>query len=100
MALGNPVDGVGTAPGRGFRMRAAPAFRPGLAICGSVLAFALLIERLGFPATVVVTVLLASAGSRQMNGRQSVLLALVVAAAMTAVFVGLLDQPFLLAPRR
>ena len=100
MALGNPVDGVGTAPGCGFMMSATPAFRPGLAICGSVLAFALLIERLGFPATVMVTVLLASAGSRQMNSRQSFLLAVVVAAAMTAVFVGLLDQPFLLAPRR
>ena len=81
-------------------MSATPAFRPGLAVCGSVLAFALLIERLGFPATVMVTVLLASAGSRQMNGRQSIVLAVVVAAAMTAVFVGLLDQPFLLAPRR
>ena len=99
MALANPVDGVGTAPGRGFSMSATPALRPGLAVCGSVLAFALLIERLGFPATVMVTVLLASAGSRQMNGRQSILFSVVVAAAMTAVFVGLLDQPFLLAPR-
>ena len=99
MALANTVDGVGTAPGCGFTMSETPALRPGVAICGSVLAFALLIERLGFPATVTFTVLLASAGSRPMNGRQSILLAVVVAAAMTAVFVGLLDQPFLLAPR-
>ena len=100
MALRDPVDGVGTARGWGFSMSATPAVRPALAVCGSVLAFALLIERLGFPATVMVTVLLASAGSREMNGRQSILLAAAVAAAMTAVFVGLLDQPFLLAPRR
>ena len=100
MALANPLDGVGTAPNWGVSMSATPALRPGLAICGSVLAFALLIERLGFPATVMVTVLLAAAGSRQMNGRQSIRLAVVVAAAMTAVFVGLLDQPFVLAPRR
>ena len=100
MALAHHVDGLGTAPGQGFSMSAPQAVRPALAICGSVLAFALLIDRLGFPATVMVTVVLASAGSRQMNARQSFLLAIVVAAAMTAVFVGLLDQPFLLAPRR
>ena len=100
MALRNALDGVGTAPGWGFRVSAPPAVRPGLAICGSVLAFALLIERLGFPATVMTTVLLASAGSREMTGRQSILLAAAVAVAMTAVFVGLLDQPFLLAPWR
>jgi hypothetical protein len=99
VALANPVDGVGAAPGWGLSVSATPAFRPGVAICGSVIAFALLIERLGFPATVMVTVLLASAGSRQMNGRQSLLLAVVVAAAMTAVFVGLLDQPLSLVPR-
>jgi hypothetical protein len=80
-------------------MTAKAAFRPGLAVCGSVLAFALLIERLGFPATVMLTVLVAAAGSREMNSRQSLLLAVVVAAAMTAVFVGLLDQPLSLVPR-
>jgi hypothetical protein len=81
-------------------MSTKPAFRPGVAICGSVIVFALSIDRLGFPATVMLTVLLASAGSRQMNRRQSLLLAVVVAAVMTAVFVGLLDQPLSLVPRR
>lgn len=81
-------------------MTASPALRPILAVGGSVLAFALTIERLGFPATVMITVLVASAGSRQMDGRQSLLFAVVVAAAMTAVFVWLLDQPLSVFPPR
>ena len=80
-------------------MTAPPALRPIVAVSGSVLGFALLIEPLGFPATVMLTVLVASAGSRQTNGRQSLLLAVVVAAVMAVVFVFLLDQPLSLFPR-
>ena len=77
----------------------APAIRPCLAICGSAMTFALLIERAGFPATVFLMMLIASVGSRDLSDRQALLLALVVAVTMTIVFIGLLDQPFTLFPR-
>jgi hypothetical protein len=68
-------------------------------VCGSVIAFALLIERAGFPAAVLITVLIASTGTQRLRHRTAFLLAVLVAAAMTFVFVGLLDQPFVLVPR-
>ncbi len=43
VALGDPVDGVGTAAGGTLVMSSPSALRPCLAICGSVLTFALLI---------------------------------------------------------
>jgi hypothetical protein len=58
------------------------------------LAFALLIERAGFLAAVMVTVLLASLGSRELRVRQALILAVAVAAVMAVLFVGVLDQPF------
>ena len=61
MALANLVDGLGTAA-PGDTMMAGSAVRPCLAIAGSVLAFALLIERVGYLAAVMLTVLIASAG--------------------------------------
>lgn len=73
--------------------------RPSLAVCGSVVTFALLVERAGFLATVMLTVLVASLGSRELGARQAVLLAVAVATAMAMVFIGLLDQPFALGPR-
>jgi hypothetical protein len=75
-------------------MMAVAAVRPCLAIAASVLAFALLIERVGYLAAVTVTVLIASFGSRELTARQSVMLALIVAAVMAVLFVGLLGQPF------
>ena len=96
MAVADLVDRVGPAP-RGSQMSVPPALRPCLAICGSVIVFGLLIERAGFPAAVMLTVSIASFGSRQLTVRHA-LLALAVAAAMAIVFVGLLDQPFLLVP--
>ena len=72
------------------------ALRPCLAIAGSVLAFALLIERAGFLPTVVATVLVASLGARTLTVRQALLLAIAVAVVMAILFVGLLDQPFTL----
>jgi hypothetical protein len=75
-------------------MTAGSGLRPCLAIVGSVLAFALLIERAGFLAAVMLTVLLASLGSRELSVRQALILAVAVAAVMAVLFVGLLDQPF------
>ncbi len=99
MALGDPVDGVGTAAGGTLVMSSPSALRPCLAVCGSALTFALLIERAGFPATVMLMVLIASVGSRDVSGPQSLLLAIVVAVTMTILFIGLLDQPFTVFPR-
>lgn len=77
-------------------MTTRSARRPCLAIAGSVGTFALLIERAGFLAAVMATVLVASQGSRELSGRQAVALAAALAAVLTALFVGLLDQPFTL----
>jgi hypothetical protein len=74
-------------------MKAGSAVQPCLAIAGSVVAFALLIERGGYLAAVMVTVLIASCGSRELTVRQALLLSLVVTAVMAFLFVGLLDQP-------
>ena len=79
-------------------MNVPSAFRPCLAVCGSVIVFALLIERAGFPAAIVLTVLTASFGSRQLSLRESLLLAVLVAAGLSILFVGLLHQPFMLVP--
>jgi hypothetical protein len=47
----------------------------------------------------MLTVLVASLGSRELGARQAVVLAVAVATAMAIVFIGLLDQPFALGPR-
>jgi hypothetical protein len=73
-----------------------PAFRPCLAITGSVLAFALLIERAGFLVAVMSAILVASLGSRELSVRQALTFAIAVAAVMAVLFVVLLDQPFIL----
>ena len=80
-------------------MTVPSALRPCLTVCGSVIAFSLLIERAGFPVAAAITVLIASAGSHHLSIRQAMMLAVAVAAAMTTVFIGFLDQPFLLVPR-
>jgi hypothetical protein len=77
-------------------MTTDPALRPCLAITGSVLAFALLIERAGFLAAVMSAVLVASLASRELSLRQAVMFGVAVAAVMAVLFVGLLDQPFTL----
>ena len=59
MALANLVDGLGPAAPVDTMM-AGSAVRPCLAIAGSVLAFALLIERVGYLAAVMLSVLIAS----------------------------------------
>ena len=80
-------------------MTANPALRPCLAIASSVLAFALLIERAGFLVAVMSAVLVASRASRELSVREALMFAVTVAGLMAALFVGLLDQPFILVPR-
>ena len=99
MAFACDVDGLGTASARVAGMTTPPALRPSLAICGSVMTFALLVERAGFLAAVMLTVAVASLGSRELSARQAIVLAVAVATAMAMVFIGLLDQPFALGPR-
>ncbi len=70
--------------------------RPCLAIVGSVLTFALLIERAGLIPAVMATVVIASLGSTTFRVRQAVVLALWLAAAMSILFVGFLGQPLAL----
>jgi hypothetical protein len=74
-------------------MMPASSRRPSLAIAASVVAFALLVERAGYLAAVMATVFVAALGSRELNVRQALWLAIVIAAAMAVLFVGLLDQP-------
>ena len=93
MALADLVDSLGPAASVDTMMTGS-AVRPCLAIAGSVLAFALLVERVGYLAAVMSTVLIASFGSRELNVRQALILAVVVAAVMAVLFVGLLDQPW------
>ena len=73
-----------------------PGLRPGLAVIGSVLTFAMLIERAGLIPAVMLTVLIASSGSRDLRVRDALVLAVCVAATMSLLFVGFLDQPFTL----
>ena len=74
----------------------APALRSCAAISGSVLAFASLIETGGLiPATAVAT-FVASTASPAVNLRDALVLSAAVPGAMALLFVGLLNQPFLL----
>jgi hypothetical protein len=75
-------------------MTRATALRPCCSIVGSVLVFALLIERAGLLPAVVATVLVASQGDGTLTARQALLLAASVATALAFVFITLLDQPF------
>lgn len=77
-------------------MTVESALRPCAAIAGSVFAFAVLIERAGFLAAVIATVLIAALAARALRARDALILAVVVAAAMAALFIGVLDQPFVL----
>jgi putative tricarboxylic transport membrane protein len=72
------------------------AVRPWLAIVGSVLSFALLIETAGLIPAVIVTVLVASRGSRAIAMREALFFGVCLAAAMSILFVLVLDQPFML----
>jgi hypothetical protein len=77
-------------------MTVPSALRPCLAVPGSVLTFALLIERAGFFAAVTLTVLVASFASPELSLRRALMLAAIVAVMMAVLFVGVLNQPFTL----
>jgi hypothetical protein len=95
MALDRSVDSVGAAAPAG-NMTARSALRPCLAVPGSVLTFALLIEHAGFLAAVTLTVLLASFASPELSLGRALMLAAIVAVVMAVLFVGVLNQPFTL----
>jgi hypothetical protein len=70
------------------------ALRSCLAIAGSVLSFALLIERAGLIPAVVAATVVASFGEAQRRRQRTLILSVCLAAAVWLLFVGLLDQPF------
>ena len=72
---------------------AASRLRAWLAVIGSVVCFALLIETAGLIPAVIGTVLVASRGSRDTPAREAVLFGLCLAVAISVLFVVLLNQP-------
>lgn len=71
---------------------ARASIRPWLAVVGSVLAFALLIETAGLIPAVVVAVLVASRGSRETSVREAFLFGIGLALGMAVLFVIVLRQ--------
>lgn len=71
----------------------ASLLRAWLAVIGSVVCFALLIETAGLVPAVIVTMLVASRGSRDTQAREAVLFAICLAVAISVLFVVLLNQP-------
>lgn len=63
-----------------------------LAVSGSVLVYAFLIERAGLLPAVVATVVVAALGSRPIRPKDTLILAVSLAAVVALVFVGLLGQ--------
>jgi len=75
-------------------MRAgASLLPPWLAVIGSVVCFALLIETAGLIPAVIVTVLVASRGSRDTPVREALLFGVCLALAVAVLFVIALNQP-------
>ena len=75
-------------------MTVPQGLRSCLAIAGSVLAFAWLIEPAGLLPAVMATVVVASLGDVERRTRRTLILSVCLAAAVWLVFVVLLDQPF------
>jgi hypothetical protein len=71
----------------------ASLLRAWLAVIASVVCFALLIETAGLFPAVLVTVLVAARGSPDTQARDAVLLGICLAAAISVLFVVLLNQP-------
>jgi hypothetical protein len=71
----------------------ASPWRAALAVIGSVVCFALLIETAGLIPAVLATVVVASRGSRDTPLREAVLFGICLAVAMSVLFVVLLNQP-------
>jgi hypothetical protein len=85
------MDGLGKAAGQ--MIATASWLRPWLAVISSVVCFALLIEAAGLIPAVIVTVVVASRGSRDTQAREAVLCGLCLAVAISVLFVVLLNQP-------
>jgi hypothetical protein len=92
------VDRMGKAGGGMTAGASAP--RACLAVVGSVVCFALLIERTGLIPAVIATVLVASRGSRDTSARDAIVFGVCLAVAMSVLFVVLLRQPLAVLPRR
>jgi hypothetical protein len=75
-------------------MIARASLRPWLAVVGSVLSFALLIETAGLIPAVIATVVVASRGSRKTALREALLFGVCLAVGMAVLFVIVLGQPF------
>ena len=85
------MDGVGKAAGE--MIASASPLRASLAVVGSVVCFALLIETAGLIPAVIVTVFVASRGSRDAPVREAILCGVCLAVAISVLFVVLLNQP-------
>jgi hypothetical protein len=85
------VDGLGKAAGE--MIASAALLRAWLAVVGSVVCFSLLIETAGLIPAVIVTVVVASRGSRATPAREAVLFGICLAVAISVLFVVLLNQP-------
>jgi hypothetical protein len=85
------MDGLGKAAGE--MSATASLLRAWLAVIASVVCFALLIEPAGLLPAVLVTVLVASRGSPDTQAREAVLLGIGLAAAISVLFVVVLNQP-------
>jgi hypothetical protein len=66
--------------------------RTGLAVSGSVLIFAFLVERAGLLPAVVATVFVAALGSHPVRPWETLILAVSLAVAVALIFVSLLGQ--------
>ena len=85
------MDHLGKAAGQ--MTPTASLLRAWLAVVGSVVCFALLIETAGPLPAALATVVVASLGSPDTQVRETVLLGMGLAAAISVLFVILLNQP-------
>ena len=85
------MDHLGKAAGQ--MIPTASLLRAWLAVVGSVVCFALLIETAGLLPAALATVVVASLGSPDTQVRETVLLGMGLAAAISVLFVILLNQP-------
>lgn len=85
------MDRLGKAAGQ--MIPTASLLRAWLAVVGSMVCFALLIETAGLLPAVLATVVVASRGSPDTQVREAVLLGIGLATAISVLFVILLNQP-------
>jgi hypothetical protein len=78
---------IAASPAVSMNLRAIPL------VLGSIVLFALLVERAGLPAATVTCIAVASLASREAKVREVVLLSIALAAAATALFVYALGMP-------